>query len=439
MQTRLPNQLEQARKQKILAQAEADRGQLLLFQPFIGSLIMRMDIIPVCDFRLNTAATDGSNIFIDSKFYAGLDPDERLFLLAHEVWHCVFLHFARRMDRKKERWNIAADLEIQFAMEQEHMKNPCPLPYKNEWQKLNAEEIYDRLTGKGDRGKFQDVHLDQAVITSESQALPDNPKPDKQSSKRKRTESPKELNDQDDAQSPHPRGQKQDAGGLVMDPDYSPYFVPDIVERTRGRVVSAARQCERMRGTLPGGIESLLSELLDPKLRWQELLAQFVTTCYAGKRRWLPPSRRHVAQGLYLPSLRGEKLKAVVAVDTSGSTTSELPMFFGELSSLLTSFGDYELTVIQCDADIQSVEYFDNLHPLPSDHKWKTRGHGGTNFCPVFQYLTNHPELEQSLLIFFTDGYGPSPKNPPPYPVLWLICNNGRTPANWGSTIQLSS
>lgn len=439
MQTHLPNQLEQERKQKIWAQAEADRGQLLLRQPFIGSLIMRMDIITVCDYRLDTAATDGSNIFIDCNFYAGLDPEERLFLLAHEVWHCVFLHFARRMDRDKERWNIAADLEIQFAMDLEHMKNPCPLPHKSEWLHLNAEEIYDRLTRKTDRGKFRDVHLDKGVPSEESQKLPGIAKTEPQAKKRKTKDTRKDIEDLEDSQSTISQNKLKDTEGLVMDPDYSPYFVPDIIERTRSRVVSAARQSERMRGTLPGGLQSLLSELLDPKLCWQELLAQFVTTCYAGKRRWLPPSRRHVAQGLYLPSLRGDKLKAVVAVDTSGSTTAELPMFFGELSSLLNSFGDYELTVILCDADIQKIDHFNNLNPLLADHKWKARGFGGTDFRPVFQYLTAHPELEQSLLIFFTDGYGAAPPNPPPYPVLWLLCNNGPAPANWGSTIQLSS
>lgn len=437
MQTRLPNQREQNFKQKILLQAEADRGQLLLRQPFIGSLIMRMDIIPVRDYRLDTAATDGSNIFLDCNFYSGLDPEERLFLLAHEVWHCVFLHFARRMDRDKERWNIAADLEIQFAMDQEHMKNPCPLPCKGEWLKLNAEEIYDRLTRKTDRGKFQDVHLDKGIPPEESQKLPDNANNEPQAKKRKSKEPREGIEDLDDSKSDISQDKLEGAGGLVMDPDYSPYFVPDIIERTRSRVISAARQSERMRGTLPAGLETLLSELLDPKLRWQELLAQFVTTCYAGKRRWLPPSRRHVAQGLYLPSMRGDLLKAVVALDTSGSTTAQLPMFFSELSSLLTSFGDYELTIIQCDADIQKIEHFNNLNPPPTDHKWKARGFGGTDFCPVFQYLTEHPELEQSLLIFFTDGCGLAPKNPPPYPVLWMLCNKGNVPVNWGSKIHI--
>jgi predicted metal-dependent peptidase len=40
-------------------------------------------------------------------------------------------------------------------------------------------------------------------------------------------------------------------------------------------------------------------------------------------------------------------------------------------------------------------------------------------------------------LIFFTDGYGTAPTNPPPYPVLWLLCKNGRAPANWGMVINL--
>ena len=60
---RQPNVREMAKKVKVREMAEADRTLLLLRQPFIGALVMRMDIIPVCDSRLTTAATDGSDIF----------------------------------------------------------------------------------------------------------------------------------------------------------------------------------------------------------------------------------------------------------------------------------------------------------------------------------------------------------------------------------------
>ena len=161
-----------------------------------------------------------------------------------------------------------------------------------------------------------------------------------------------------------------------------------------------------------------------------------MTSCYGGSRRWLPPNRRHISQGLYLQSSRKERLQAAVAIDTSGSTTEDLPQFFSELTSLLNTFGDYELTVIQCDCEIQNVEKFDNCNPFHSP-EWITYGHGGTDFRPPFVYVAEHPEIEPSCLIYITDGYGPAPDNPPPYPVLWLLTGDGEKPATWGRELRL--
>jgi predicted metal-dependent peptidase len=168
------------------------------------------------------------------------------------------------------------------------------------------------------------------------------------------------------------------------------------------------------------------------------VLAQFVTSCYGGSRRWLPPNRRHISRGLYLQSSRKEHLQAAVAIDTSGSTTADLPQFFSELTSLLNTFGDYELTVIQCDSKIQHVEKFDVYNQFHSPD-WKTFGHGGTDFRPPFVYVAKHPEIEPSCLIYITDGYGPAPDNPPPYPVLWILTDDGEKPSPWGRELRLQS
>lgn len=165
-------------------------------------------------------------------------------------------------------------------------------------------------------------------------------------------------------------------------------------------------------------------------------MAQFVTSCYGGSRRWLPPSRRHIGSGLYLQSSRKERLNAVVAVDTSGSTTGDLPQFFSELNSLLNSFGDYELTVIQCDCEIQKVETFDGYNPFHAP-EWETCGHGGTDFRPPFDYVAEHSEVNPSCLIYITDGCGPAPDHAPAYPVLWLLTSDGAKPAEWGLELRL--
>src|SRR5208282_5738727 len=52
---------------------------------------------------------------------------------------------------------------------------------------------------------------------------------------------------------------------------------------------------------------------------------------------WTPPNRRHIARGLYLPSLRSETLgPVVVGVDTSGSIDdATLAAFAAEISAIL--------------------------------------------------------------------------------------------------------
>ena len=96
---RTTNQEEERRKAICLEQLAQDRQQLLVKWPFIGSIIMRLELIPVRDDRLETASTNGDSIFVDIDFYAKLTREQRQFVLAHEVWHCVLLHFARRGKR----------------------------------------------------------------------------------------------------------------------------------------------------------------------------------------------------------------------------------------------------------------------------------------------------------------------------------------------------
>ena len=97
------NAAEETRKQICLEQLAQDRQQLLLRWPFVGGVIMRMELVPVRDDRLDTACTDGDSIFVDIDFYSKLTKDERLFVLAHEVWHSVLLHFVRRQKRDKNK------------------------------------------------------------------------------------------------------------------------------------------------------------------------------------------------------------------------------------------------------------------------------------------------------------------------------------------------
>ena len=92
MNIRKTNDEEEKRKavcREVLAQ---DRQKLLMRWPFIGGIMMRMELVPVRDDRLDTASTNGDSVFVDIDFYAKLTAEQRLFVLAHEVWHAILLH-----------------------------------------------------------------------------------------------------------------------------------------------------------------------------------------------------------------------------------------------------------------------------------------------------------------------------------------------------------
>ena len=406
-------------KKKTYALMCQDRQRLLVRFPFTGGFLMRLDFVPVRDMRLRTAATDGDRIYFDISFCSKLDSEERLFVMAHEVWHCVLMHMLRCQTRDPQAFNIATDMEVNRMLKKEGLKAPSwTLMPKPEWDELSAEEIYERLnvaTGQvaPAAGRSGNESFDKHIYPNQADTEP--------SSASSSEENPP-ITDQ--------------WGEVGFDKDFRPEISKELAEKIRERIIAVAQQIERTRGTLPAHLEFVVKAALRPQIRWQEVLAQFVTSCYGGSRRWLPPNRRHIGSGLYLQSSRKERLNAVVAVDTSGSTTADLPQFFTELNSLLNSFGEYELTVIQCDCTIQHVETFDDYNPFHAP-EWETYGHGGTDFRPPFEYVAEHSETTPSCFIYITDGCGPAPENPPPYPVLWLLSGTCEKPAPWGWELRL--
>lgn len=401
---RKPSAAEEKAKEECLKLMTEDRQQLLMRWPFIGSIIIRMDLAAVRDDRLETLCTDGDTIFADINFYMSLNKNERLFVLAHEVWHCAMLHFLRLQRRDRERFNIACDIEIFFILREEKMKVMEGPFFDPAWEGLSAEEIYEKLPEELEE-KTPDLHLYKGdTIPSEDELRQEKGSEDRE---------------------------------MVLDEDFEPLLAQGTAERIRGRVIAAAQQLERTQGKLPASVSALVERLQKPEMPWAELLKQFVSSCYGGKRRWLPPARRHVWQGIYLPGMRDQTLRAVVTVDTSGSTCKDRDKFLTELFSLMRSFGKFELTVLQCDAQVHTAESFSETNLPELDGKWEFQGGGGTNFVPAFEYVKEHLPLPD-LFIYFTDGHGPAPQKAPPYPVLWVLSEGGQKPSLWGRAIRFN-
>lgn len=347
--------------------------KLLLDHPFFGTLVLYPDWIE--DNKISTFGTDGQAIYYNKDFTATLDDDELIGIIIHEVLHCALEHFARQGTREKDRWNLATDYATNDIIIQSGLVLPKNCYYNEDYTNKTAEEIYELLEKKAQYLPF-DVHLE--------------------------------------GKEGAPKGHK--------------------IEKKDWRVIVAqAYAVCKSRGDLPAGLVRAIDELFEPSMDWATLLRIYVTSALKSEYAWYPPNKRHIHNGVYLPSVTGSSIGTVVAgIDTSGSISQkDLTQFLSELVGICETFEDYEIYVLLCDAEVQDETI---LTPYDKDYrKIKMRGGGGTDFRPVFDRVYEK-SINPSILIYFTDLDGMFPNTAPPYDVIWVTKGDSKAP--FGITIK---
>ncbi len=139
-----------------------------------------------------------------------------------------------------------------------------------------------------------------------------------------------------------------------------------------------------------------------------------------------------------------------IAIDTSGSCSGDLVRrFLGETWAILHQkenfFSRMRVHLIQCDSLIQdyrvltSAEQWEELLP-----GYQVRGHGDTDFTPVFDLLTDliaKKEIRSlRALLYFTDGDGICPRKAPPFETVFVFVSQasekGKVPG-WAHRVNL--
>lgn len=99
---------------KLLDEQQRAKAALLHIMPFFGGFINRLKMIYT--FRVSTQATDGINLFVNPQFTSNLDLTGKVFVMAHEIMHCVLNHMRRGKKHDPEKSNIAADYEVNITL-----------------------------------------------------------------------------------------------------------------------------------------------------------------------------------------------------------------------------------------------------------------------------------------------------------------------------------
>lgn len=417
------------------------RKRVLQRHEFIGAIAMGLDLVPTYDINNPTAATDGTAIYFDIEYLSALKNEERDFTIAHEIWHNVMLHFMRLENRDRRLFNIATDLEVNQLLEKDGFVAPPDLcfPRSSKHPKgydvpegLSAEAYYDLLLDK--QNSLQKVGCSM---------FGDNGEDGKNGNSKSLTgQFDNHIFEGDEFDKNDGKTQKGKYGMKGHDDNFRPLPTRDAVERVREAAVQAAQQIERSHGTLPDYIKKIVNELTEPEINWKEQLIAHVTSALGDKANWSMPNRRFVYSGVYLPSHMSEKLKIAIGIDTSGSTSNDLPKFLGEVNEIVKQFGNYELTVIQCDTEVKCVERYDEDHPLDLENtKFNFKGFGGTMLHPIFDYITDE-KLDIDTAVIFTDGETEKfvEADAPQYPVMWMITKGGRkTNAGFGKVVEFKA
>lgn len=429
-------------KSSALDAISSARRSILMKYPFIGSIALRMEMVPVRDVRVSTACTDGSSVYFDISFLSELSQAEREFVLAHEIWHAVLLHLVRCGSRDYSLFNIAADKEVNWMLKQDGMTPPPQVlfPTKEEQGKC-AEEIYEMLLASQQAGDGQDTQ-NRMHRHGNSCSMPGSCSKSIPSASKLSGQFDKHVFEEDGSQEPSEDHKASDKYGKIgFDRDFKPSVPKDFADKMRETVISEAQRAEKLHGTIPAHIKQLVEDFCTPEVNWEEALAQFVTSrCGTSESAWIPPNRRYVCRNLYLPSRRTPSVKLAVGIDTSGSTLQDQKKFLSELQSLVKTFGNYEIHLIECDAEVQNYKLWtqdDDLeHVLESGYE--TSGGGGTELTPIYDYiLDNH--LECDAVVVMTDGYIEHiHQNPiPSIPTLWIITRDGTEDfCTWGQKVK---
>lgn len=371
------------------------RTKLLMKEPFYGSLIMRMKFaLAPC----GTACTDMRRVIFDPAFLSQLSEDEVLFVLKHEVLHCVLQHGIRARGYQTQLYNIAADIVVnssilhslqleEFSVHGEKVMHLAP--DGKEGRTYTTEQVYRMLLKDENASKSYGVPLDNHGIWEHF------------------------------------------SEGSSVEEEWNEY-VKDAIQKA---------------GTswgMPEAVRAFLEELdYESRTDWRVVLHDFMQMTKTGADyTFTPPDRRFSEADFFLPSFTEMEEETVdnlwFLIDTSGSITDrELSELYTEVKVCMSQFPNTSVKLSFFDTKVHGVmelsteKDLKNLIPV---------GGGGTSFKCIFQYMKENMEYElPTAILVLTDGcaWYPNEEAAMGVPVLWVLTGMPDKKAPWGKTVHI--
>ncbi len=404
-----------------------------------------------------TLATDGAHLFYDTFYVLASYKAERGRVVRdylHIVLHCVFRHLFTGPDVDRRRWDLACDIAVESAV------NDLALPggecRRQALQQETLRELRETvhpMTAEKLYRYFADQNLtDEEIARLREPFLGDDhrawylpvqgggaPGEGKESSQSGHTAVRTQRGKNSRGRSMQSRGDA--APGSQGKPRELEQTWKDISERMKVDLETMPV----LYGSRTKGLMQELQAVTREEYDYGDFLRRFTTLGEVVQVNDEEFDYIFYTYGLRLygkmplvEPLEYKEVKRVrefvIAIDTSGSVSGELVRKFVSrtydiLKQQENFFTKINLHIVQCDAQIKEDRKITG--PEAFEEYLKTmelRGAGGTDFRPVFRYvdeLIRGGEFTNLKgLIYFTDGLGAFPEQPPAYDTAFVFVSD---------------
>ena len=352
-----------------------------LDHPFFASILYKRKLVPRKDIP-TLAVSDRGTIYYNEEFIESLPVQQIVWGLAHEVGHVINQTAQRRGTRDHKKWNYATDAWINDTLDDCNVGQRIPncIDMKGSKDKT-SEQIYGELPDMPNGTNYMDG----------------------------------------------------DGMGDDIIIEGNPMTESEIAEAEAQIKVELAEaaQVAKMRGKLPGKLAEFVNDRINSKVPWYEYLEKYMTGLTASEYTWTRPNRRHIGNGIYMPSTGKVPTmgKLVAQIDISGSVSNqEIAHYNGHMSRLIELCQPEEVHLLYTDTEVQKHEVYQQGEPV----EIKFYSGGGTHMPAGFDYLSQNG-IDPAVFVCLTDGYTDFGESPD-YPVVWCISSD--RVADHGETIH---
>ncbi len=356
-----------------LSQAKA---KLLINYPYFGTLASKLEL--VVNENIEAFKSDGKRLEYNDEYLQGLELAEIEFILANGAMHKTLAHESRKNNRSSWLWQMATDMAINDMLVQNGMRLPYGAQYRKRFSGMYAEEIYAEL-------KDDMLRADEDLeYEADDSGDVENNNETKEQEKKPQTQ--EELQEE------------------ILQEQLIAEEAISLLER------------EFKRGDAPKSMERFFKLDFFGKIDWRDELKVALDRYFRDDYTLLPPSKKLLYSGIYLPSTISQTFRLVIVVDSSGSVDETLlNTFLSEVNFLMSLVQNYQIEMLVCDDKVHSHVTFYSGENL----EVKLQGNGGTDYRPAFEFIEREFD-DVKLLLYFTDLEGVFPNERPNYQVKWV-------------------